>query len=191
MSSNSIAPSPEWDMIMDLPEPESGAVSDSLYLSDGFEAFLRVNPGTEADAKPDGFYAPEVVVSGSFDGQVPPNNDPALVRAPSRPVQSAGLPNGNQPQQRPECTSEQPVYEPMDCTVDEQKFELEEFYNTPGLEWDPELLEVATEEVDNRVPSGGLASCASGPQCFNCGSSLEWNEATGLLEDCDTCFCPN
>ncbi|KAK8012255.1 hypothetical protein PG991_009630 [Apiospora marii] len=79
----------------------------------------------------------------------------------------------------------------MDCDVEKQKFDLEAFYNTPGLEWDPARLQVPSEEVDNQMPSEGLAACASGPQCFNCGSSLEWDEAAGLFEDCGTCFCPN
>ncbi|KAK7952886.1 hypothetical protein PG988_013580 [Apiospora saccharicola] len=180
---------------MDLSETASGAAFDSSYLSDGFEALLRFNAETDLDAVPNGFYIHEVAASGSSNGPVTSNKDSAMAWAPYHPMQSAGLPSGNQSQQIPECTSEQPAHAPMDCamdcTVDEQKYELDDFYNTPGLEWDPELLEVPTEEADNEVPSQGLAACASGPQCFNCGSSLEWDGATGLLVDCETCFCPN
>ncbi|KAK8137376.1 hypothetical protein PG984_005316 [Apiospora sp. TS-2023a] len=189
MSSDSAAPGRECDVTIDLSEPASGAVFDYSYLSDGFEALLRFNMENEADA--DGSYPQQESINAVVNRSVTPNDDHALVWTLFRPMQSAGLPSGIQPQQKSDFTSEQPIHEPMDCTMDDRKFELDDFYNTPGLEWDSELLEVPTEEADNEVPSEGLAACASGPQCFNCGSSLEWDEATGLLVDCETCFCPN
>ncbi|KAK7994744.1 Nacht and tpr domain containing protein [Apiospora arundinis] len=67
---------------------------------------------------------------------------------------------------------------------DDKRFELDDFYNLPGLEWNPELLVVPSDEADD-VTMEGLAACETGPQCFNCGSSVEWDEATGLLAECE------
>ncbi|KAK8036074.1 hypothetical protein PG993_008688 [Apiospora rasikravindrae] len=191
MSSERSAPCGECDVTMDLQEPASGAVVDlygspcSPHLGDKFEALLRSN------AEVDGFYTHEASTTGSSDGSLTLNHHSTSPSTLECPVQSTCPSNASRPWHWPKCTSEQSVAEKSGLpAVGDPKFGLYDFYSTPGLEWDPELLQVPADEAD-KVAAHGLSACETGPQCFNCGSPLEWDEATELLEDCDMCCCPN
>ncbi|KAK8860068.1 hypothetical protein PGQ11_010802 [Apiospora arundinis] len=191
MSSESNALCYEGDVAMDLQEP--GCIADeadsfcSPCLPDGFDALLRFN--NECDDVSHIHDAP--ATTSSQDELRICSCDPVLPNY-GRSISPDGLPNGGaQARDWSGYSPRQPNAESSELAVDDDKrFELDDFYNLPGLEWNPELLVVPSDEADD-VTMEGLAACETGPQCFNCGSPVEWDETSGLLAECEVCFCPN
>lgn len=156
----------------------------SSCLPKGFDALLRFNNQS------DSLKIPEVPVYSSRGGLEIASHDPTLSLTPDNLSEHEHLPSGSQSQGRPERASQQINPELSELAAKDKFYELDDFYHTPGLEWDPDCLIVPAEEAVD-APIHGLAACETGPQCFNCGSPVGWDEATGRLEDCEVCFCPN